>query len=130
MKMLHMMVGLPRSGKSTTAKELGFPIVNPDSIRMVLHGTPFRADIESMVWAIAHVMVDSLFMCHDHVILDACNHTKKRRDEWRSYKFDRTFYPIDTPKDVCIQRAVDGCWDYLVPVIEKMDSEFEPAGFE
>lgn len=130
MKTLHMMVGLPRSGKSTRAKLMGYPIVNPDSIRLALHGEPFRADSEPMVWAIAHVMVDALFLCHDNVILDSCNQTQKRRDEWKSKKWSMTFHPVDTPEVICIQRAKDGCRKDLIPIIEKMAADFEPAGFE
>ena len=37
MKTLHMMVGLPISGKSTIAKGLGFPIVEPDAIRKAVY---------------------------------------------------------------------------------------------
>jgi predicted kinase len=41
-KTLHMMVGLPGSGKSTIAKGLGFPIVDPDAIRMAVHWSRWR----------------------------------------------------------------------------------------
>ncbi len=40
-KTLIGMVGLPYSGKSTAARELGFPIVCPDAIRLALHGQRF-----------------------------------------------------------------------------------------
>ena len=36
-KFLHCMVGLPRSGKSTKAREMGFPIVNPDWFSFTLY---------------------------------------------------------------------------------------------
>lgn len=42
MKTLHMMVGLPRSGKSTVANGLGFPIVEPDAIRRAVRGSHWR----------------------------------------------------------------------------------------
>ena len=35
---LIVMVGLPRSGKTTWARKQGYPIVNPDSIRLAFHG--------------------------------------------------------------------------------------------
>jgi len=87
-KVLIVMVGLPRSGKSTRARELSLelaaPIVNPDSIRLVLHGHSFYAPAEPMVWGIAKTMVKVLFMAgHQYVIFDACNRTKAYRDDVR-----------------------------------------------
>ena len=84
-KTLHLLVGLPRSGKSTYAKTTGHPIVNPDSIRFALHGHAFVKQAESFVWAIAHKMVEALFLAgHSDVVLDATNTTAKRRKEWLS----------------------------------------------
>lgn len=119
---LHMMVGLPRSGKSTLAnemsKELGYPIVCPDDIRLALHGQAFVPEAEPMVWAIAKVMVASLFRRHDDVILDSCMVTKARRDEWKKYK--RKFYVVDTDIGICLDRGPE-----LQEVIDKMYSEWE-----
>ncbi len=79
-KVLVMMVGFPRSGKSTAARQLATihnaPIVCPDEIRYALHGEDYIADREPEVWQIAHVMVKALFNAgHQNVILDACNNT-------------------------------------------------------
>lgn len=41
MKKLILTIGLPRSGKSTWAKQQGCPVVNPDSIRLALHGKAY-----------------------------------------------------------------------------------------
>ena len=124
---LHLMVGLPRSGKSTIANTMGYPIVNPDSIRLALHGQAFIGDAEPMVWVIAKYMVKSLFIAgHSDVILDATNITKARRDEWKSKKWNRQFVVVDTPKDVCLERANEA----LIPIIERMANEFEPVSDE
>jgi len=89
---LILTVGLPCSGKSTWALQqtrryaspiYGSPIVCPDQIRLALHGQRFVAMAEPFVWAIARTMVISLFGAgHQKVILDACNTTRKRRDDW------------------------------------------------
>jgi len=125
-KTLILTCGTPRCGKSTWAKSTGFPICNPDSIRMVLHGTPFRKECEPMVWAIARTMVESLFEAgHETVILDATNTLKRRRDEWKSSKWDVYFKCFDTPTSVCIERALANDQNYLVPVIERMAKQLE-----
>lgn len=81
MNTLLMTVGLPRSGKSTWArKQFGVPIVNPDSIRLAMHGHQFIKSAEPFVWATASTMVEALFLAgHPTVILDATNVTRATR---------------------------------------------------
>lgn len=128
-RVLHMMVGLPRSGKSTKAKELGFPIVEPDAIRKALHGSMWRPEVEPMVWGIADTMVRALFLAgHNDVILDATNHTKERRAKWESVDWAVRYHVVETDEDVCVSRAIACGQDYLVPVIKRMAANFEPVG--
>jgi len=128
MKTLHMMVGLPRSGKSTHAKKMGLPIVNPDSIRIALHGERFIPAAEPMVWAMAKYMVAALFEAgHDAIILDATNTTVNRRDEWIDKRWGRNFIEIDTSKEVCISRAKETSDERIIPIIEKMAEQFQPV---
>jgi hypothetical protein len=61
-KRLILTCGLPRSGKSTWARGQGVPVVNPDSVRLALHGQVYRKESENMVWAIAETMIRALFI--------------------------------------------------------------------
>ena len=129
-KVLICTVGLPRSGKSTWARQqimrAGMAIVNPDAIRLAIHGKKFEAKAEGYVWATATTMVRALFLAgHDTVILDATNTTRARRKAWIKPEEWKTFFcEITTDKDTCIQRCPLG--DELIPVIEKMAAEYEP----
>lgn len=124
---LIALVGLPRSGKTTWARSQSYPVVNPDSIRLALHGQRFSERAEPFVWATAKVMVRALFLAgHRTVILDATNTTRKRRDEWRSKEWGLFFKPIPTPAEECRARCVPGQDDDLLPVIERMAASFEP----
>jgi predicted kinase len=132
-KTLHMTVGLPLSGKSTHAgllsREKGWPVVRPDAIRLALHGARFNDMAEPFVWAIAAVMVRALFLAgHDNVVMDACNHTRKRRDIWKDPAWRRSFILIDTPKEECLRRANADGDDRIAPVIERMALAWERPG--
>ena len=125
-KKLIAMVGLPYSGKSTIAKGMGYPIVCPDAIRVAIHGARFIPSAEGLVWAIAKIMVHSLFLSgHDVVVLDATNTTKDRRDEWVSSKYTTQWNHINTPKEECISRAKNAGDEVIIPIIEKMAEQFE-----
>jgi len=124
------MVGLPRSGKSTQAKVIRLTefatIVNPDSVRLAIHGHDFILDAEGFVWATVHAMVRSLFLAgNETLILDATNVTRKRRDVWKSKTWKTVYCYIDTPKEICFQRC-DPNNKGLLQAIEKMAQEFEP----
>lgn len=122
-----MMVGLPRSGKTTRARQMGYPIVNPDSIRLAMHGQRFAALAEPMVWAVAKIMVRALFLAgHDMVTLDATNTTRKRRDEWKSSEWARTFDVVSASAEVCRERAMEANDTEILPVIDRMAAAWEP----
>lgn len=128
---LILTVGLPRSGKTTWAldhsRRCGVPVVNPDSIRLALHGQAYVPEAEPFVWAIAKTMVRALFLAgHPTVIVDATNGTRKRRDDWKSSKWATQFKVFSTDKDECIRRADATNRADLIPVIERMDAECQP----
>lgn len=122
---LYMTVGLPRSGKTTWASSQGVPVVNPDSIRLALHGKRFIPRSEGMVWAIAKIMVRALFLAgHTIVILDSCATTKERRAEWDEFPNTRVWF--QTSVSECLARARAEKDEEILPVIEKMANQFEP----
>jgi len=130
-KKVILMVGLPRSGKSTWARRVGIPIVNPDSIRMALHGQAYITEAEPMVWSIAQYMVRALLLAgHEAVVVDATNTSVNRRKLWISPndEWDLYYKHIDTPLDVCIDRAGDN--PPLVEAIHRMNNSYEPVTIE
>lgn len=126
MKTLIGMVGLPYSGKTTMALEMGHPIVSPDAIRLALHGYRFIPEAEGMVWSIAKIMVRALFVAgHDIVTLDACNVTEHGRDEWDDDAWQINWVVCDPGRDVCADRAVAAGDTDILPIIERMALEWD-----
>lgn len=120
-----MMVGLPRSGKSTLADAISAatsaPIVCPDDIRLALYGSSSRyiPEAENHVWAIAKTMVSSLLRRHHTVVLDATNMTTERRKEWQG--FTVVAVVVGTDAELCKVRAEENGRRDLISVIERMD---------
>lgn len=126
MNRLILCVGLPRSGKTTWARKQGHPIVNPDAIRLALHGHPYLVLAEGFVWAIAKVMVRALFLAdHEVVIVDATNITKKRRDDWKSDDWQLQVQVFRTKELDCIKRAQATDREDLIPVIQRMAEQWD-----
>lgn len=139
MKTLILMCGPPRCGKSTKAINRsisrGWPVVNPDAIRLMFHGKAFDPDYENRVWKFAHDMVQTLFLTgYDIVQLDATNTTEKARKEWlwennKNYdlkiEWNLVLDIVRADKDVCLQRAKDNHQQYLLPVIERMYKQWQ-----
>lgn len=131
MKKLIACVGLPRSGKTSWAREQGHPIVNPDAIRLSLTAQPFYPEAEPFVWAIAKCMVRSLFEAgHETVILDATNTTEKRRFEWVTNEWRTEWHVVDTTKSLCLERAIGARREDLVPIIERMAENWDYPGVD
>src|SRR5581483_5422609 len=105
------MVGLPRSGKSTIVRGLSklhnAPIVRRDDIRLALHGQRYQALAEPFVKAISWVMIRALFLSgHNIVIFDETNFSRAARDAIKTNQWRTVFYEVDTPPEVCKQRAL------------------------
>lgn len=127
MKELVCLVGIPRSGKTSWARTQGVPMVNPDSIRLAMHGQAFVPQAERLVWATAHLMVEALFLAgHDRVILDSTSVTRERRKEWFAKGWKTYFHLIETPLEVCLDRARQS--HFPEEVVRRMAMQFEPLG--
>jgi predicted kinase len=118
---LIVTVGLPRSGKSTWSQQQGVPVVCPDSIRYAIHGDIKNHTQEPKVWEIVKIMVKALFHSGSStIILDATSVDDRSRKSWISEDWEIRYKIFNTPKEVCIQRALDNGQEYLVPVIERV----------
>ena len=127
-KTLIVLIGLPKSGKSYWSNNQPYPVVEMDKVRLDFYGKRFLKEYESEAKDHAKNKIISLFSYTtiNTVILDDCNITKSDRDFWLSDYWITKYHLIDTPKEVCINRSYEREEDEgLVPIIEKMNEEFE-----
>ena len=131
---LHLIVmrGLPKSGKSTKAKDLarlyGCPVVSRDAMRLAVHGTRFLEDLEGEVKEAAGLALKCLaFGGNDVIVVDECHPLKDRTVQWLTSLFDgydkkvKLYWEeISTSRKVCIERALKDKQEDLVPVINSM----------
>jgi predicted kinase len=95
-----------------------------------MHGQAFVSSAEGLVWAIAKLMVGSLFLSgHDVVVVDATNTTVKRQEDWNDVAEQVSatiMYKVIycTPQE-CRDRAKEGHREFLIPVIDRMSENWE-----
>jgi len=109
-KTLIIMVGLPQSGKSSEARQMGHPIVNRDSIRKTIGGSIRYFGDEKRVTEIERIMTESLFNAgHDYVTIDACHLQPRYREDWKKFCELRGYniyqFNVMTSLDTCMMRA-------------------------
>ena len=112
-KILILMMGLPRSGKSTVAATLrvtipNSAIVEPDAVRLAMHGERYIEAAEHYVWATSYTMAEALFRAGtDCVIVDSTNMNAGARKNWLrrfGHLNDVSIHVmyVNTPREVCI----------------------------
>lgn len=126
---LLVTVGLPRSGKTTWARATGLPCVETDLVRKVLHGVEYMAKLEPVVWLVTEWIIEYMLrQGHSYIIVDATNITKKRREHWQRFATMAAirFVLFDTAASDCVDRAVVNGEEELVPIIQRMATEYQP----
>lgn len=134
--LLIVMVGLPRSGKSTWVKEnqLGRPVVSADTLRYLVYGERFNADKEQEMWSVRETALRMLMKYGVSIVIDETNTTRKRRtpilDMAKRYGYKTVANVMSTTKEECISRAIAGQDSEIIPVIERMAAQFEPVSVD
>ena len=127
---LICMIGLPYSGKTTTALTFAFPIVNRDAIRFSLYGKRYDGTREDEVTEIENRMVECLFFAgHEWIIIDACHLKKKYLERWKDLGYRVTGRPVLTKLEECIKRAKDNCDIDTQIIIEDMAKESDMVDY-
>ena len=111
MAIIHMLVGIPASGKTTYAKKLskklGIPVVSTDEMRNMHPNAS-----EDQIWPLVYNECGRLLKAGQDFIFDATNITPNVRNRFKEQmnKFDVEYeigtYYFDTDPQICYNRAV------------------------
>lgn len=112
MILIHMLVGIPASGKTTfskeLAKELNIPIVSTDEIR---NQNPNVS--EDKIWPLVYNVCGRLLTNNQDFIFDATNVTENVRNRFKekinsfNVKYEIGAYYFDVNPVVCYKRAIE-----------------------
>jgi predicted kinase len=145
---LIIAIGPPRSGKSTicndwinykidiannsTYNRKGLTkifsesprvIVCSDDIRLALTGERFNINTEGFIHAIQKVMIKSLLNRGFDVIVDGTNTLLEHIKELLYIDPNADYLIVDTPPEVCKERAIATNQSDLLPVIDRMSKQ-------
>lgn len=123
---LYFLCGTPRSGKSTFANNwvnepVGAPrvIVSGDDIRQALTGREYAKNAEAAVFSLMDTITLALLIRGFDVLVDETSTSPDTLKRYLRLHPDPVMIMMDTPIDICIERARQHNQEYLVPVIER-----------
>ena len=127
---LLVLISRPRAGKSTFAnrwvrEDIMRVVVNADSLRLALTGQRYNYLAESVVFSMKYVFIRALLKQGYEVLVDGTNSSDISIQRILEIDPNAEFLIVDTPEEVCIQRAKDTNQEDLIPVIKSIGKNVE-----
>jgi predicted kinase len=137
MKKITLMIGLPRSGKSTWIEQnkTNEAIISADDLRYIVYNQRFWSDGEPMMWSIRTMMLKYLMQQGMDIIIDETNSTIARRKAIIDMAKENGYTIIGNVLekawvDECVERAMNEGQTDLIPIINRMAYQFEAPRLE
>jgi predicted kinase len=131
---LFYTIGCMRSGKSTFARQWEKEKTTPDEKRVVLSGDSFRKGVhgqiyigeaEFFVFACMDAAARALIHEGYTVLIDETSSSINTIERYLRICIQAQPIWIDTPKEICITRAINLKQEYLIPAIERVSKQIE-----
>lgn len=125
---LYFTIGLPRSGKSSYANAWSKEspnrvVIGGDDFRIGLHGHEYLRTSEGLVFGVMDAAIRALLHRGFDVLVDETCTTEATLLRYLLIDLNATPIILDTPANICIQRAREGGKEHLVPCIVQMDKQ-------
>jgi predicted kinase len=144
MAQMILMCGLPRSGKTTWAKDNRKSwvddsrpdkfIISADALRQIVYNQRYWQDGETLMWSIHDIILKVALFQGIDIIIDECNISKKRRSPLikiaKNYGYEVYCVYLTTSWVDCIDRANKDNDLEIIPIIERMSNNFEEPEYE
>ena len=133
-KKMFILMGLPRSGKTTLRNMIlnefyHIVPVSADDLRYEIYGQRYWQNGEDDVWAFRKHHLNSLMKNGTTILIDETNTTKKRREPLLKlcdeYGYTPVYLHVYTLSCECIRRAKNENDTYIIPTIERQSEQFE-----
>lgn len=126
MRQLYILIGLPRSGKSTWTEEhkKNKVIVSADRFRSRMYGQRFYLAGEGLMWAVRDIFLRELLSQGVDIVVDETSIDFKTRakiiEAAHAEGYEVTAVWFSTSISTCVERAKATGQEDLIPIIEKM----------
>lgn len=133
---ITLMVGLPRSGKTTYVKmhKRQEVVVSADRLRYLVYNQRFWAGGERLMWSIHNIILRMLMEQQLDIIEDETNYTVESRAGIiklaREYGYQVVCIVIATSMESCIQRAESEEYPRIIPFIKRLSQQYQPPSTE
>ncbi len=126
---LHMLCGIPGSGKSTLVGRLSGHVVSTDSLRKYLWGEESVVKYDPLVFTMADDIIDYLLGIGRNIIFDATNLTIDRRVKYiaLAHKFGArvVLHWVNCPLPIALERNSKRERKVPIPVIRALYNSFQ-----
>lgn len=117
-------------GPKTARRFFPRAVVNGDDFRMAIHGDIYHKETEGFVGAAVFAAIRALLLTGHDVLFDETNSS-----EWsirRIFEINPQAVAIrvDTPLQICEERALANNQPYLIPVIQRVDRNLQKLDIE